>query len=271
MAISYSHKQRGLSLNRTLTPAPTPDGFRMHNHTSMEVYCFLGGKGIYHIEGSEYPLEPGVVLIMHPSESHYIDLDCTVPYERIVLNFTEEFLAPIDPEGWLLRPFRDRPAGKFNLYKSEELPGGSLSYFDAMTAGGDAQVNILCGLLPLLRQIRLLWQSRAEEADTPGETLEYRIIRHVNRNLTGHLTLEDICEKYYISRSQLCRLFKKATGTTLWNYVTVKRLALARELLAKGGQPTHIYTRCGFADYSTFYRAYVKAYGAAPTQKLTDK
>ena len=271
MPTLFSHKQQGLSLTRTLTASPIPDGFRMHNHTSMELYCFLRGKGVYHIEGSEYILEPGDVLIMHPSESHYIDLDCAQPYERIVLNFTEEFLSPIDPEGWLLRPFRNRPAGKFNLYKSGELPGGSLSYFEAMTAEGNAQINILCGLLPLLRQIRLLWQSRAEETDTPGETLEYRIIRHVNRNLTGHLTLEDICEKYYISRSQLCRLFKRATGTTLWNYVTVKRLAMARELLAKGGQPTHIYTRCGFADYSTFYRAYVKAYGAAPNQKLADK
>ena len=118
----------------------------------------------------------------------------------------------------------------------------------------------------MLRQIRLLWQSRAEAADAPGETLEYRVIRDVNRNLTGQITLESICEKYYISKSQLQRLFKKATGTTFWQYVTVKRLAQARLLLDEGESPTHIYTRCGFSDYSTFYRAYVKLYGHAPNQ-----
>jgi AraC-like DNA-binding protein len=263
----YSYKERGLSFSHSLTEQPVPDAFRMHNHTNMELYCFLRGRGVYHIEGSEYLLEPGDVLLMHPSESHYIDLDCEQPYERIVLNFTEECLLVLDPEGWLLRPFRDRPAGKYNLYKSEEFPGGSPSYFSAMMKPeGNPRVNLLCGLLPLLRQICLLWQTRSEERDAPGETLQYRIIRYVNRNLTGRLTLDQICEKYYISKSQLCRLFKKATGTTLWNYVTVKRLALARELLAKGEQPTHIYSRCGFADYSTFYRAYTKHYGSAPAE-----
>lgn len=267
MAIAFSYKEKDLYLSRTLTEQPKPNGFRMHNHTSMEVYCFLQGRGVYHIEGSEYILEPGDVLIMHPSESHYIDLDCSVPYERIVLNFSEEFLQPIDPQGWLLQAFRERAPGKFNLYKSEDILGGSESYFAKMMCQeGNTRVNILCGMLPLLDQICQLWRNRLEETPAQSETTEYRIIRFVNRNLTRPLTLDEICEKYYISKSQLQRLFKKATGTTLWRYVTIKRLAMARQLLEQGEQPTHIYTRCGFADYSTFYRAYVKAYGAAPTE-----
>lgn len=260
MAVLFNYKEKDLQLTHSLTESPSPDGFRMHNHTSMELYCFLRGKGVYHIEGSEYLLEPGDVLIMHPSESHYIDLDCSLPYERIVVNFTEEFLQPLDPEGWLLRPFRERQAGKFNLYKSQDFP---TLFRTMLSSEGNVRVNILCGLLPLLDGICRLWQSRTEEQE--GETTEYRIIRYVNRNLTRALTLDEVCEKYYISKSQLQRLFKKATGTTLWHYVTVKRLALARQLLAQGEQPTHIYSRCGFADYSAFYRAYVKAYGTPPS------
>lgn len=263
----FSYKERELSMSHTLTEAPRPDGFRMHNHTSMELYCFLRGKGVYHIEGSEYILEPGDVLIMHPSESHYIDLDCSLPYERIVLNFTEDFLLSLDPDGWLLRPFRDRAAGKFNLYKSEDFPA---LFGTMLQTEGNTRINILCGLLPLLDHICRLWQSRSEDEDAQGETTEYRIIRYVNRNLTRPLTLDEICEKYYISKSQLQRLFKKATGTTLWHYVTVKRMALAHTLLAQGEAPTHIYSRCGFADYSTFYRAYVKAYGVSPAQVSPD-
>ena len=70
MAQVYYYKQKGLSVSHSLTEAPETNAFRMHNHTTMELYCFLRGRGVYHIEGSEYPLESGDVLIMRPSESH---------------------------------------------------------------------------------------------------------------------------------------------------------------------------------------------------------
>ena len=257
----YFYKQKDLYVGHTLTEAPQPQAFRMHNHNIMELYCFLRGKGIYHIEGSEYILEPGDVLIMRPSESHYIDLDCTQPYERIVVNFSQEFLQPIDPNGWLLRPFLERAAGKHNLYKSKDFA----PMLQAMVRpDGEPKVNILCGLLPLLSLIHRQWQNRTEEEDLAGETTEYRLIHYVNRHLTEDLTLDSICEKFFLSKSQLQRIFKKATGTTVWQYITVKRLAMAKQLLEAGEQPTHIYTRCGFTDYSTFYRAYVKQYGHCP-------
>ena len=263
MPTLYSYKERELQLHHSLTEQPKPDGFKMHNHTSLELYCFLRGKGVYHIEGSEYILQPGDVLIMHPSESHYIDLDRSQPYERIVLNFTEELLLSLAPEGWLLRPFRERETGKNNLYKSDVFPALLRTM---LNPEGNRRVNILCGLIPMLDQICKLWLTRTEDDSLEGETTEYRIIRFVNRNLTRDLALDEICEKFFISKSQLQRLFKKATGTTLWHYVTVKRLALAQQLLEQGEQPTHIYSRCGFADYSTFYRAFVKAYGHSPNR-----
>ena len=89
------------------------------------------------------------------------------------------------------------------------------------------------------------------------------------RHLEDPLSLDELSNFFFLSKSQLCRLFKKATGTTLWHYITVKRLAKAQELISGGAHPTHIYTHCGFNDYSTFYRAYVKTYGIAPGGEIT--
>ena len=69
---------------------------------------------------------------------------------------------------------------------------------------------------------------------------------------------------FFISKSQLCRLFKKATGSTLWQYITIKRLTKARLMLREGEKPTKVCFACGFNDYSTFYRAYIKYYGHGP-------
>lgn len=259
----FSYQEPGIHLSLSSDAVPQQNHFHMHAHQSIEVYCFLKGRGVFHVEGSEYPLEPGDVLIMAPAESHYIDIDCSLPYERMVLNIMPDYLESLDPAGYLLRPISQRPGGKHNLYKSSEFAGGSLALWQTMMAPqGDRHVNLLAGMLPLLNQICLLWQRRRE--DPQPDTQAYRIIRHVNAHLAEPLSLDELSNHFYLSKSQLCRLFKKATGTTLWHYVTVKRLAKAQELIAAGAHPTHIYTRCGFNDYSTFYRAYVKAYGTAP-------
>lgn len=267
MSTLFSYREPGLLLSLTSDTKPDRARFVMHTHQTLEIYCFCKGRGIFHIEGSEYPLEPGDVLIMYPSESHYIDIDCTLPYERMVLNIAPDYLTALDPNGFLLRPFRERPGGKLNLYKSSEFPGGSHALWNTMMAPeGDRHVNLLSGLLPLLNQICLLWQQRRE--DPQPDTPSHRIIDYVNRHLSEPLSLDELCNVFYLSKSQLCRLFKKATGSTLWHYITIKRLAKAQELIAAGAHPTHIYTQCGFNDYSTFYRAYVKAYGVAPGAEL---
>lgn len=264
----FVYKEPGLTLSMSTDAKPDRNRFQMHTHQNIEVYCFLKGRGIFHIEGSEYPLEPGDVLIMHPAESHYIDIDCSLPYERIVLNIFPDYLTTLDPAGYLLKPFTERPGGKLNLYKSNEFPGGSMALWQTMMSPvGDRHVNLLSGMLPMLNHICHLWQQRRE--DPQPDTPAYRIIRYVNAHLDDPLSLDELSGIFFLSKSQLCRLFKKATGTTLWHYITVKRLAKAQELIAGGAHPTHIYTRCGFNDYSTFYRAYVKAYGTAPGGEIT--
>lgn len=263
MSTLFLHEEPGLRLTMNADAVPERSHFVMHAHQTLEIYCFRKGRGVFHIEGSEYPLEPGDVLIMYPAESHYIDIDCSLPYERMVLNLAPDYLLSLDPSGYLLRPFRERPGGRHNLYKSSEFPGGSFALWQTMMAPeGDRHVNVLSGMLPLMNQICLLWQQRRE--DPQPDTPAYRIIRYVNAHLAEPLSLDELSAVFYLSKSQLCRLFKKATGSTLWHYITVKRLARAQELIAAGAHPTHIYTRCGFNDYSTFYRAYVKAYGTAP-------
>ena len=82
--------------------------------------------------------------------------------------------------------------------------------------------------------------------------------------------MDKICAEHYVSTSQLCRRFKKATGSTVGNYITTKRLLLAQKLLSVGEKPVAVYKRCGFNNYSTFYRAYVRYFGHSPKSETDD-
>ena len=73
------------------------------------------------------------------------------------------------------------------------------------------------------------------------------------------------------SVSQLNRVFKSATGFSVWEYITGKRLASARNLIRAGVPATHAFTSCGFNDYSSFYRLYVKKFGVPPKADIAAK
>jgi len=238
--------------------------FTLHTHTSAELFCFLSGSAVFYIEGSGYRLSPGDILLMRPAEAHYIETDQSLPYERIIVNFDTRAFASLDPESTLLRPYYDRKAGKRNLYRAadfgEQEPAACLM---RMLASGERLV-ILAELILLLQQIGSLFD---RETDALPDTIEYRIIRHINKHLDQELSIQELCERFYISRAQLCRRFQKATGTSVGRYVTAKRLIAARQLLLDGEKPTEIYTACGYRDYSTFYRAYCQTFGHSPREE----
>ena len=244
---------------------PLPSGFRMHTHESYELYYFADGSGIYRVEGTPYPLEYGDILIMRPAEAHYIDITDIKPYTRLSVNFKSELLSGIDPNGRLLAPFNDRKIGTFNRYRAENFGSDAYSVFikNIMTDSPDRRVQTITNRLPLLNEISLAFGSVTETEI--NKSLDSRIISYINRHLSEDITLDEICEKFYISKTHLCRIFKKATASTVGEYITVKRLVNARQLILSGTPPTKAYLQCGFRDYSVFYRAYKKKYGVPPS------
>ena len=262
---SFSYKEAAFNARHSVDPEPKPGQYTMHTHSHAEIFIFLGGGGVFHIEGTEYPLEKGDVLVMSPTESHYIGLDCTKSYERIAIHFDPNMFQALDPEGLLLKPVLDRKPGTLNLYKSREFQAGTDHYCRLLEASSGApRLNVIAAMVGLLNEMYRVYLSRDRGDQAQGNTVEYQIVHYLNANLSSAISLDDICQRFYISKSQLCRLFKKATGTTIWQYVTIKRLAKAQMLLQQGEKPTKVCYLCGFNDYSAFYRAYMKQYGYGP-------
>jgi AraC-like DNA-binding protein len=62
-------------------------------------------------------------------------------------------------------------------------------------------------------------------------------------------------------------LFRQETGTTINQYIKVKRLALARQEMRNGCGAEEAAYKAGFNDYSNFYRAYKSVYGIMPSDR----
>ena len=235
------------------TAQPAQSGFAMHTHDYYEILYFLSGDADYAVEGNVYRLHSGDMLIVRKAEAHRLVLRSDAPYERIVLNFDT------DDEG-LLQVFDRRPLGRHNLYKSAEIPEGRWRYYLEQICRYKDDVRREYYLLPLLNELN-------EHGVPESEGIRDRaqeIIAYINGHLGDRLSLDDICGRFYISKTHLNRIFQKSTGTTVWNYITVKRLFLARELISQGGKPTDVYAGAGFSDYTAFFRAYKKQFHEPP-------
>jgi AraC-like DNA-binding protein len=90
------------------------------------------------------------------------------------------------------------------------------------------------------------------------------ILAYINRSITDSLSIQSLSERFFISPSYLCRLFKQHMGTTVVKYVTAQRIALAKSILESGCSVSDAYERSGFTDYSSFYKAFKKAVGISP-------
>ncbi len=99
--------------------------------------------------------------------------------------------------------------------------------------------------------------SRADDTGT-------RLIDYVNEHLLSPLSLDDISNAFFLSQAQINRLFKARTGSTVGQYITVKRLLTARDRLRTGSSAAEACYACGYNDYSAFYRAYTKYFGNPP-------
>lgn len=249
------------------TEKPDPANFTMHTHDTNELLYFISGNGVFHVEGTAYKLCDGDIIITRRGEAHYIEIDKNTPYERAYINFDQRLLSSIDPSGALMKSYFERDAGTENQFSSKKFSESiSIHLQNFIKQGSDRRTQILSGLIPILNEIKIVFESRGNTADEVENTLIFRIINYINSNIFDDISLDGLCEKFYISKSYLCQIFKKSTGSTVNRYVTVKRLMAAQDLIRMGNPPTKVYLKCGFSDYSVFYRAYKNRYGHSPNE-----
>lgn len=89
-------------------------------------------------------------------------------------------------------------------------------------------------------------------------------LSYINAALPQPISLAEVGRALSVDRFYLEKTFKKETGTTVYHYVLLKRLNLARVLLAQGCRVDETCAGAGFNDYSNFIRTFKKHTGMTP-------
>ena len=254
----------------------TKKEFDYHYHEFNKIIIFLSGNVTYIIEGRTYHLKPYDILLVNNHDIHKPIIDSNSTYERIVIwadtNFVKEHS---DDNCNLEECFKYAIKNDINLIRLKpDLQNELISLLTKLEASINSQEfgsRILSNayLIEFLVYInRLILGNNniieANECDSIYDNQINEILKYINANLNEPLTVDDIANRFYISRYYLMHRFKEQTGYTLHNYISQKRLILAKELLLNNESVMKVSEKCGFIDYSSFLRSFRKMYGTTP-------
>ena len=250
-----------------------------HRHDFCELVLVTRGSAMHMLEGNMFPVTAGDVFLLQGRQRHYFyerkNLDLiNIMYDpdKIVLPENELRRMPGYCAMFMLEPtFRrqHRFASRLHLRRVplahvERLVEEMERECDEVKAGHE--VALRAKLLELM-----VYLSRAYVASDTTEAHALlrvgNVIGALENNFAKDWTLDDLLKIAHMSRSNLMRVFRQATGQPPIGYLVRLRIQRAMELLRGTDlSVTEVALEVGFNDSNYFTRSFRKATSQSPRQ-----
>lgn len=128
-----------------------------------------------------------------------------------------------------------------------------------------------CQSLPemevFLKTVTAFFSEETRDIGRVQETVN-RIKEYIHYNLDKDIKREDIASSVFMNPSYVSRIFKKAEGVSLKDYIVQEKMAFARTLLQSSSLPVSLVAlKVGYGNFSHFSQVYKKIYGVSPTEE----
>ena len=272
------YEKRGYLLeNFRLFHLNSPSGAKVdyHYHEFCKLLLLVTGRGGYVVDGQRYLLQPGDVVLIGSRSAHRPELEEDSAYERIIIYIDPEFLQQSSTAGCdLMGLFTGDQGHVLRLRENVRKKVFSQAYsLEKELSGDEYGREILCSaaLLGLLVEIGRARRQEGSMNPSPVTPEDPRVVEwmaFLDRHLSEDLDMDQLADRFFVSKFHMMRLFKNQTGFTVHTYLMQRRLLAARNLIEKGMRATEACYRCGFRSYSSFTRAYSKHFGTTPTGRM---
>ena len=93
-----------------------------------------------------------------------------------------------------------------------------------------------------------------------------KCILYLDTHYDDSIDFNKMIKMAVMSKTEFCDMFKKTTGTTFVKYLNKKRIERTQTAIRNGDSIMDSEYRCGYKDFSTFYRNFVRYTGVSPSE-----
>ena len=249
-------------------------GTRTSSHRQFEILYLVQGKIKYVIEGEEYLVQKGDVIFVPPHEIHSLETIGDGEYERIVVMFDLDKLVDILSVGdFILDSAVFSNVRGYRVIPRELLEQTEIKKIMFEIAENEEEklmpIFLLSKILNLILELEKIF-SKENDVSFPlaVDATTKKAIEYINKNLCNALTLDEIAQALFISKSSLCHKFTKSMNISVNHYVTIKKIYHSAKLIKQGMGALDAALTVGYNQYTTFYHNYKKILGVPPSGRV---
>ena len=244
--------------------------FKWHYHPEFELTYIVKGNG-YRIVGNSYePFNDGDLVLLGSNLPHTWSgkADGDVNSDAIVIQFSSEFISPFLElnESLLIKKMLESSLRGINFEPDEQLV---TKIIEITETNGVDRILKLISILDILskKQIKLIAPNTFHNVvSKKSEVRINKVCLFIQNNFQNKIYLKEVADLIYLTESNFCKFFKKATGKTYSDYVNEIRINEASRLLIQSDKTiSQISFECGFETLSYFNRVFLNKKGITPS------
>ena len=241
-----------------------------HTHDATEIYLSLSPLPDALLGNQVVTARPGTLILIPPFCVHRLFDRTDEIYDRYILSVNAAWLDNVFPHGMMRCGYLK--AGQQPLLLA--LSSSSLNILQQkletlLSFQENDTFNAMAAFFECMALVNDMIRLRGEETSEGVRTSTAQqtvadIIRYLNEHRHESVSLRELSEHFYLHPDYISRIFKKHTNTTVGNYITLQKMALARQLLSEGKTVTQAQLMTGYSSYAHFARTFKQQVGMPP-------
>ena len=245
--------------------------FLWHYHDECELFVPLGGQWKYLIGNLQGDMEPGEAFFLPPRISHSFftlanqktaEPHCYVLFFCLPLIAVDQMVGH-DVTSVLQNRFRG--GAKLSNITTLRASLKNMTHQEAGLREATAFLEVLDILLHAQKVTRIAQSPLSDSETLQTSEAVSRIGDYLARHWQEPLTLATIAQATHLTVPTMCRVFRRSTGHSVFEYLRKLRISHVQWQLVWSDRPiTEIAWDCGYQTLGHFYRSFHEATGVSP-------